>query len=159
MKNDIHNASLEISQKASRIFIAEEGRAAACYNTIIRDFSGMGKENDYSLKMSFELSDREAMQISRALKHIEYHMKSDVAGRFDVDLTGDANITAGLHALFKRSSDGSLNKDTSGSRPLVSNAMQNAIIEKLEGLVTTGIQARQNLDDDQNAAPSIPVYD
>jgi hypothetical protein len=158
MIND-NDCNIQITNRANRTFIKEEGHEAACYFTVIRDLQSPKNPGARSLKMSFELTDREAMQISRNLKHINYHMQSDVAGRFDIDLEGESAIIAGLHALFKASVHGKPLSGSAGSRPLVSPKMQMAIIDKLGGLVTNSERVRENLDEGQKSMPSSPVYD
>lgn len=157
-----NDCQIQITNRANRTFIKEDGCDAACYSTIIRDFSNERMPNSYTLKMSFELSDREAMQISRALKHTQYHMQSDVMGRFEIELQGEANLITGLNALFKRSTDGGVISSGSAkesARPLVSLAMQDIIVAKLGGLLTNSARVRDNLDEDQKDALSLPVYD
>lgn len=151
---------IDVTSKANRHFIAQEGNDYACYHAVVRDQRGIDKHNAFSLKLSFDVSNAEAQQISRALQYVDYDMTSDVMGRFEVDLEGQANIAAGLKALFKRNSDGSLSSGKSVARPLVSTAMQNIIIEKLDGLLMRAETARNNLDDDQRvAAPALASYD
>lgn len=143
----VEPSTVDIRTVANRSFFKQTEGAYPCYNAVIRDERAI-TENDFSVKLYFAVSANQAHRISQALRHVDYQMRSDEAGRFSVDMQGDANVTAGLQVLFKQTQEGLGGARDGAAQPVVSLAMQDALIRKLDGLLLNKDMVKERLDHD-----------